>query len=115
MPLQFVDLSAGLADLRLARDQTADRFRANLNWFVSTPQFGRVLKRSLGAGFRELTVRHRLRHAMEMLQSSDLPVKQISFEAGYESVSSFCRSFRRHIGITPLTFRANYTRDLRDR
>lgn len=43
----------------------------------------------------------RLQHAAQHLKSSDLPIKVIADQAGYESEAAFNRAFKRHFGSPP--------------
>ena len=49
----------------------------------------------------------RLRRAAQLLTATDLPVKTIAFQVGFESRSYFSRAFRAFAGIDPAGFRAN--------
>lgn len=63
-----------------------------------------TLRRRLGEeslGFREIIGQVRMGRALTLLQSSDLPVIQIAYEVGYESISQFTAKFRRHFGQSP--------------
>lgn len=57
--------------------------------------------------FRRLLQEVRMGRALVLLQSSELPVVQIAFEVGYESVSQFSARFRRHFGQSPRELRAS--------
>ena len=47
----------------------------------------------------------RIEHGKHLLETTGLPVEQISAEAGYSDVSFFRRLFKRLVGLTPLTYR----------
>lgn len=47
----------------------------------------------------------RINRAKEMLVETDLEIISISFEIGYETLSSFYRTFRNLVGISPHKFR----------
>ncbi len=59
-----------------------------------------------GLGFREIIAQVRMARALTLLQSSDLPVTQIAYAVGYESLSQFSAKFRRHFGRSPGQLRA---------
>lgn len=46
----------------------------------------------------------RLNRATELLASYNLSVKEVCYEIGYGSVSSFCGLFKREFGISPRNF-----------
>ena len=48
----------------------------------------------------------RLERACLLLKSTDLPVKQVAFESGFNDFNHFCRWFRRHKGSSPGRYRA---------
>ena len=48
--------------------------------------------------------------AAELLDHSDLLVKQVSAEVGYEDAFHFSRVFKRFLGISPRDFRRLRTR-----
>ncbi|NIB41774.1 AraC family transcriptional regulator [Pseudomaricurvus alkylphenolicus] len=58
-----------------------------------------------GTTYREVLSRHRLRKAMDLLGHSDTPIKSISELAGYQDLSSFYRSFKKEMGVTPAQWR----------
>ncbi len=47
----------------------------------------------------------RIEHAKHLLETTSLPVEEISAEAGYSNVSFFRRLFKRLVGVTPLNYR----------
>jgi len=48
----------------------------------------------------EHAIRLRLKHAMELVSGSTLTVREITETLGFESQSTFCRSFKRAYGVT---------------
>lgn len=48
----------------------------------------------------------RIDKTKKLLLSSNLSIKEIAYEVGYENVSFFIRLFKRNIGITPSAWRA---------
>jgi transcriptional regulator GlxA family with amidase domain len=47
----------------------------------------------------------RIEHGKHLLETTRLPVEDISVQAGYSDVSFFRRLFKRLVGLTPLTYR----------
>jgi transcriptional regulator GlxA family with amidase domain len=47
----------------------------------------------------------RIEHGKHLLETSDLPVEEISAEVGYADASFFRRLFKRLAGLTPLAYR----------
>ena len=71
-----------------------------------------TLRRKLRAedtGFREILYELRLTHGLMCLLQTTLPVYQISYDCGYQSVSRFSSNFRKRFGLTPTELRASVT------
>lgn len=67
-----------------------------------------TLKRYLAASgitYRELLDRLRFDEACQMLQKTEMPIKEIAQELGYSGTNNFTRSFRRMTGVTPGEYR----------
>jgi AraC-like DNA-binding protein len=65
---------------------------------------GATLRRQLAAeqtSLRQLLIEARLGQALQMLQSTRLPVKAVAARSGYRSVSSFVRRFHERYGVEP--------------
>jgi AraC family transcriptional regulator, activator of mtrCDE len=54
--------------------------------------------------------RLRMRHAASLLAANAISIDQVAMQAGYQSRSSFTRSFRRHFGTDPSEYRAEAKR-----
>lgn len=65
-------------------------------------QFREVTGMSM-AGYRLM---QRINLAKTLLSSSDKSIKEIAFEAGYESMTRFCCAFKKAVGISATEFRA---------
>ena len=59
-----------------------------------------------GVSMVEYAINQRMNRAKTLLSSSDKSIKEIAFEAGYESVSRFCCAFKQAVGITASEFRS---------
>jgi AraC-like DNA-binding protein len=59
-----------------------------------------------GMGFREHLRRLRMAQAVELLSSTDLPVKEVAHRVGYRDHSQFSKSFKRTYGFSPIHARA---------
>jgi LacI family transcriptional regulator len=64
-------------------------------------RFSRMVGRSLNAEI----VNTRIRHARDMLASTDSPLHEIADSCGFNSLKHFHEMFRRHVGDTPASFR----------
>ena len=47
----------------------------------------------------------RMQKAAELLEMTDIPVKRIAAQVGYESVSAFSSAFKRRFGVPPISLR----------
>ncbi|HVW28206.1 MAG TPA: AraC family transcriptional regulator [Polyangiaceae bacterium] len=75
---------------------------------LSPLHFHRVFRGMLGETPLELHRRLRLERAASALRSSDAPVTEIAFTAGYETHESFTRAFREHYACSPTDFRRSH-------
>lgn len=75
--------------------------RASLSPFY----FTRVFKKETGFTPHEYIIRVRLELAKFLLKTTDARIKEIAFRSGFENEGSFCTSFKKATGITPLKFR----------
>ena len=72
---------------------------------MSKYHFSRLFKKSCGYSPHEFLTLTRLNRAKHLLKTSDLPIKQIAREVGYQSVASFSNTFVSRVGVTPSRFR----------
>lgn len=49
----------------------------------------RIFNRVIGMNFKRMLNQYRMEHAYAMLQDTDLPISQICFESGFQSIRSF--------------------------
>jgi AraC-like DNA-binding protein len=59
-----------------------------------------------GASYREIVRRVRLRRAMRLLATTDMPLAELALRTGYTDPSNFSRAFQSLSGVTPGQFRA---------
>jgi AraC family transcriptional regulator len=67
--------------------------------------FHRIFRGMVGESVKEYVRRLRIERAAHRLKSSELPVTQLAFEAGYETHAAFSRAFRDRFGESPTKFR----------
>ena len=71
-----------------------------------TPKYlGAVFKKNTNSSFHEYLNRVRLKYACNMLKSSDISIKEIAYESGYNSVEHFLYVFKKHLKMTPKNYR----------
>jgi AraC-like DNA-binding protein len=73
---------------------------------LSLYHFIREFRRAFGCTPGRYLRERRLTRARQLLAVSDLPVTDVCFAVGFESLGSFCTLFRRSEGTTPVAYRA---------
>lgn len=69
----------------------------------------RLFRRHLGRGPRDARAQARLRRACDLLRAGRASITTVAYDAGFGSLATFYRSFRRGVGMTPAQFRARYS------
>lgn len=72
---------------------------------VSERTLRRLFDTHLGMSWRSYLLRARVLHAMVMLAEPDRSVIDVSVAVGFDDVGAFARSFARHCGETPSTYK----------
>ena len=74
---------------------------------ISEEHFCRIFKDYTGFRPFEYINRLKIQKAKELLKNSELNIKDISFQTGFENHSYFSKLFKRYTGCTPSEYRAN--------
>lgn len=74
--------------------------------YVSEAHFIREFRATFGETPNRYLQRRRIERAMFMLRETELPITEICLEVGFTSLGTFSRTFRRIVGVTPTTYRA---------
>jgi AraC-like DNA-binding protein len=82
---------------------------------LSLYHFIREFRRFFGCTPGRYLRERRLTRARQLLAVTDLPVTDVCFAVGFESLGSFCTLFRRSEGTTPVAFRAAHVSRRRTR
>jgi AraC-like DNA-binding protein len=77
---------------------------------ISRFHYLRLFHRAFGVTPYQFVQERRIALAKYLLSATDLPVTEICFEVGYESVGSFSTLFRQWTGLSPSDFRRSTTR-----
>ena len=73
---------------------------------LTTRHFSVIIKEVVGISASDYIEQYLATQAKNLLATRpDLSVQQISYHLGYADAPSFCRFFKRHIGMTPNDFR----------
>jgi len=72
---------------------------------LSVPQLIRQFKCVFNTTPHQYLNQLKLKHAAELLRSTDNPIQQITWQCGFEDMSAFCRSFKAVYRVQPTAFR----------
>lgn len=75
---------------------------------VSPGHLRALFRRELRISPRAAVIRCRMKAAMTLLASSDRVLEDIASVVGYDSLASFSRLFKKHVGIPPGAFRKTH-------
>ena len=73
---------------------------------VSPAHFARSFRQAFGAPPHRYLLTRRVERATALLRDTDLPITEICFQTGWESLGTFGRTFRDILGLSPGEFRA---------
>lgn len=91
-------------EIYLDPNTSLDKFAKQLK--VSKHAFSQYLNENLGQSFAEFINLHRISKAKELLRlNSNVNIEAIGYECGYNSKSSFFKSFKKITGKTPSAYR----------
>lgn len=74
----------------------------------STTHISRILKKSTGKSFKYLIHEQRLKEAVYLLKSSNIPVYLIAEKVGYTNLNYFYLKFKDKYGMLPMEYRNKY-------
>lgn len=92
-------LESGYSNSSLCLDMVADHLGVSY-YFLS-----RIFKDEANMSFSDLLNDIRVRHATELLSTTQNSVQEISAAVGYTNWSTFLRAFRKRTGTTPVQYR----------
>lgn len=72
---------------------------------VSSAHLSRLFKKHLNQNFFEILLKTRMENAAHLLESTNLPTKEIAIASGYENPAYFRASFKRYFNLTPNQYR----------
>ena len=78
---------------------------------MSYHSFRALFRRMTGTAPWQFVMKCRLHYAMELLNSTDLQVKEIADRCGFENPISFFRFFKKNVGVPPLHYRHHIHND----
>jgi AraC-like DNA-binding protein len=78
--------------------------------YLSPYHYHRLFARAFGETPREFLTRLRMDRAKKLLSQDQLPVTEVCFAVGYESLGSFSSRFRAAVGYSPSEFQRQLRR-----
>ncbi|MED1664080.1 AraC family transcriptional regulator [Brevibacillus laterosporus] len=75
------------------------------NCCLSVYHFSHLFQRETGYSFIEYVHHMKLQKAVIYLETTDLSIKEIAFELGFEDANYFSRLFKRHMNMSPREYR----------
>lgn len=72
---------------------------------MTSDHFIRLFKKEVGCTPAQFSIDRKMTHAMLMLASEPMMIKEVAYTLGYDNLSYFTRLFRRHTGHTPNAYR----------
>ncbi|KKI90172.1 hypothetical protein WQ54_23250 [Bacillus sp. SA1-12] len=108
----FSNRSSHLYQAKLfIRDNLSDQLRlehvAN-NLHISTRHLSRLFSEELGESFSNYIRRKRIEEAAKLLETTNIPIKEIADLTGCGSVHSFTRMFTSMMNVSPAKYRNTY-------
>lgn len=77
---------------------------------LSVAQFARAFKRSTGLPPHQYLTQRRIERARKLLLNTEPPLADVAILCGFADQSHFTKVFRRHMGVSPGSFRASITK-----
>jgi AraC-like DNA-binding protein len=104
--LDWLNQAVGYILQHYARELPLDEVSQQMG--MSGTQFSKHFKRVAGHCFVDFVNQLRINKASELLAQSDLPITEICFDVGYNSIANFNRRFLEIKGMTPSEYRKTY-------
>ncbi len=73
----------------------------------SPDYFSRIFKEETGINFSSYLTKYRLKKALELLQTTNMKVYEVSIAVGYSNMSYFSTVFKKEYGVNPFDFKSS--------
>jgi len=98
---KYMNTSKRFLDPNLRLDQLANELN------VSSHKLSAAINKGFGKNFFEFTNEYRVDHAKRLLKNeNNMKLFSVAIDSGFNTQASFNRTFKRHEGTSPSTFRA---------
>lgn len=72
---------------------------------ISIKRLNQILKEKLNLTAKQIIQQRQITEAKRRLIKSEITTKELAFKLGFDSISSFSRFFKKHIGMSPTAYR----------
>ncbi|MBR2626487.1 MAG: helix-turn-helix transcriptional regulator [Lentisphaeria bacterium] len=79
---------------------------------ISQVHFRRLFTRETGVSPQAYLLDHRVRYAAQLLQSTDMLIKEIAWSSGFGGAFYFSRQFRKMMNMSPAEYRKKFSNKL---
>jgi len=86
--------------------ENIDYIKLSSKYGITRRTFFRNFKRATGMTPHAYCLKRKIQYAAELLETTDIPIKEIAEMAGYKDIFYFSRQFKQMIGEPPAKFRA---------
>lgn len=98
--LQFLELM----EINFLNETNAEYYANQLG--ISTKRINQVLQEKLNLTAKQVIQQRQITEAKRKLIRSEITTKELAFDLGFESISSFSRFFKKNVGVSPTAFKA---------
>ncbi|MBR5422133.1 MAG: response regulator [Lachnospiraceae bacterium] len=98
--------------IKLAKDYISDNYSKELSLDdvsrvvnISPYYFSKLFKEATGENFIEYLTNLRIEKAKELLSGSELSMKEICAQCGWQDPNYFSRTFKKNVGLTPTEYK----------
>ena len=75
------------------------------HFYINQSYLSRIFKEQTGFSFCEYITKLRVKEANKLLTLTDKPITEIAFICGFNSSNSFCKAYKKAIGMTALEYK----------
>ncbi|SDS30245.1 AraC-type DNA-binding protein [Maribacter dokdonensis] len=97
---QFLELM----EINFLNETNAEYYANQLG--ISTKRLNQVLQEKLNLTAKQVIQQRQITEAKRKLIRSEITTKELAFDLGFESISSFSRFFKKNVGVSPTAFKA---------
>jgi AraC-like DNA-binding protein len=77
---------------------------------MSPSRFAARFTAAVGDSPMVYVTKWRMNAACRLLKASQISIDKVAADTGYESQAAFSRAFKKHVGVSPVTWRAGSVR-----